>query len=456
MIVVGAGMAGLAAAYRLQQRGFEVKVLESTDHVGGRAYATRRDGWALNTGATVLSSSYENMRALADELGVSDHFVEVKPTVGIAAGGEVHWLRGAGLGALVDFVRTPLLSAKSKVLLTRAALDAFRARKKVGYDKPELRAELDTESVAEYCDRRLNREILDRLLSPLMGSLFVVDGDEVSVAELQFSLVKFLGGGMLGYRGGIDFLAQALAERVDVELGAEVSLLEDLGDGARVVWSQDGSEHDERVDGAISTLTASQVPGIYPGLDPELQAILLEGIKPANFIGFRFALSAKPATDGLLVAIPKDEFGGLGTVVLEHNVSPDAAPPGKGVIGVLTYHEWGTARLDRSDEELIEEVLPELDRVIPGTSELVEFCEVTRWAPGSVRSEPGMHKLIAEIDRRIDTDTRVQLAGDYLTVASVEGSIFTGQQAARRLAGAIEKGGSGSATSSSSAAGSPA
>src|SRR5262249_56055175 len=118
----------------------------------------------------------------------------------------------------------PLRSAKSKRLMLRAAKDAFAARKQAGYDHPELRAELDTESVEDYCDRRLNREILDRLLSPLMGSLFVVDGDKVSVAELQFSLVKFLGGGMLGYRGGIDFLAQELAGRVPARLGPTVSL----------------------------------------------------------------------------------------------------------------------------------------------------------------------------------------------------------------------------------------
>jgi oxygen-dependent protoporphyrinogen oxidase len=434
-------MAGLAAAYRLQQAGFEVQVLEAEDHVGGRAYAHRRDdGFTLNTGATVLSSSYENMIGLATELGLEDRFVKVKPTVGIAADGKVHWLRGAGPGAAIDFIRTPLLSAKSKLLLMKAAKDAFAARKKAGYGNAELRAELDTESVEEYCDRRLNREILDRLLSPLMGSLFVVDGDKVSVAELHFSLVKFLGGGMLGYREGIDFLAQALAERVPVELEAKVSLLEDLGDGARVVWSQNGTEHDEKVAGAISTLTASQVPALIPGLEPDLQAILNEGIKAANFIGFRFMLSRKPDTDGLIVAVPKDEFGGLGTVVFEHNANPDAAPPGKGVIAILTYHEWGTPRLDRSDEELIEEVLGDLDRMFPGTAEIVEDCEVTRWVPGSLRSEPGMHKLIAEVDRRIDDDRRVQLAGDYLTVASVNGSILTGEIAAKRLASAIGNG----------------
>jgi oxygen-dependent protoporphyrinogen oxidase len=432
-------MAGLAAAYRLQQAGFEVHVLEAEGHVGGRAHANRHDGWTLNTGATLLSSSYEHMIALCKELGLEDNLVKVNPTVGIATGGEVHWLRGAGPGAAIDFIRTPLLSAKSKLLLTRMIWDTLKARKKAGYDRPDLRAELDTENLAEYCDRRLNREILDNLLGPLMGALFVVDPEEVSVADLYFSLVKFLGGGMLGYRDGIDFLAPELAKRVDVQLEAKVTLLEDRGDGARVVWTQDGTEHDEVVDGAISTLTANHVPGIYPGLDPDIQAILLEGIRPANFIGFRFALSERPDNDGLIVAVAKDDFGGLGTVVLEHNVCPEAAPPGKGVIGCLTYHDWGTARLDRSNEELISELLPELDRIIPGTSDLVEFCEITRWTPGSLHNAKGLHKLIAEVDRRMDVDTRVQLAGDFMTVPSVNGSIYSGERAAGRLSSSIRR-----------------
>src|SRR5262249_13006378 len=102
-------MAVLAAAYRLQQAGLDVQGLEAEDPVGGRAYAPRRGhGFPLNPGATVLSSSYENMIALAKELGVENRFATVKPTVGIAADGQVHWLRGAGPGAAIDFIRTPL------------------------------------------------------------------------------------------------------------------------------------------------------------------------------------------------------------------------------------------------------------------------------------------------------------------------------------------------------------
>jgi oxygen-dependent protoporphyrinogen oxidase len=403
----------------------------------------------------VLGASYDAMLALAKEVGADAEIVKVKPTIGVVRDETVHWLRGAPPGAIIDFVRTPLLSTRSKLLLARAGIDAFKARKKAGYDKPALRAELDTESVAEYCDRRLNAEIRDRLLGPLMGGLFVVDGLRMSVADLFFSLVKFLGGGMLGYRNGIDFFARALADRLHVETSAEVRLVEREPSGARVVWTKDGAERDERVAGVVIATAAPLVPNLYPGLAPDLQGMLLEGLQQANFIGARFAVSRRPDSDALVVVVPSGELDGLATVMYEHNISPGCAPAGKGVVGALFYHEWATPRLGHSDDELLEAMLPALDHVVPGIADIIEFAEITRWAPAALRSEPGMHKLIAEIDRRIDSTDRIQLAGDYLSIPSVNGSVVTGEVAAQRLAGAIGRGGRSSATSSSSAAASP-
>jgi oxygen-dependent protoporphyrinogen oxidase len=439
--VIGAGVSGLSAAWRLTRLGHEVTVLEAEEHVGGKTAAHRRDGFTLNSGATVLGASYDAMLRIARELGIEGQVRAVKPTIGIygATEGRVHWLRGTPPGAIVDFLRTPLLSARSKLLLTRAALDAIRARGKAGYDQPQLRAELDTESVGAYCERRLNAEIRDRLLAPIMGGLFVVDGATVSVAGLFFSLVKFLGGGMLGYDGGIDFFARALAERLDVRTSAPVTLIERLPDGARVAWSADGEEHEDRFDGAIVSVAAPLVPPLYPGLDPELQGILLEGLKQANYISVRFALRRRPQADALLVAVPFGALGGIGTVIYEHNVSPGCAPAGKGVVGVLLYHEWVTPRLAQSDDELISAVLADLERVVPGVAEDVEFVQLTRWQPAALLGDPGTHRLIAELDRRIDRDHRVQLAGDYMSIPSIEGSVVTGEAAARRLAEALRR-----------------
>lgn len=438
VIVVGAGVSGLSAAFRLQQRGHDVTVLEAEPHVGGKTAGSRRDGFTLNTGATVLGASYDAMLALAREAGVADQVISAPATIGIVRDGTVHRLRGAPPGAIVDFLRTPLLSAKSKLLLARAGLDALRARKKAGYDHPELRAQLDIESIADYCDRRLNAEIRDVLLGPVMGGLYVSDGAGLSVADLHFTLTKILAGGMLGYRGGIDFFARALAERLDVRTSCRVTLVERDEASARVVWTNgEGAEQEETVDGAILTVAAPFVPPMYPGLDPAIQGLLLEGLEQANFMSVRLALSRRPNEDALLIMVPSHELGGIATVMFEHGIAQGCAPEGKGLVGVLLYHEWVTPRLELSDDQLLEELLPDLDRLVPGIAEMIEFFEITRWTPGALRSVPGTHKVMAEIVERMDAADRVQLAGDYLSIPSINGSIVSGEAAAKRLAGAI-------------------
>jgi oxygen-dependent protoporphyrinogen oxidase len=153
----------------------------------------------------------------------------------------------------------------------------------------------------------------------------------------------------------------------------------------------------------------------------------------------RLALKHKPETDALLVVVPFGALGGIGTIMYEHNINPGAAPTGKGVVGVLLYHEWVTPRMQLSDDELISEVLGDLDKVVPGIANELEFAQITRWQPAALLGDPGTHKLIAEVDRLIDRDERVQLAGDFLSIPSIEGSIVTGEAAAQRLATALNK-----------------
>jgi protoporphyrinogen oxidase len=77
VIVVGAGMAGLAAAYRLRNAGVDVTVLESSDHVGGRLGTDSRDGYMIERGAQLITSTYRNALELVKELGLES---ELKPT----------------------------------------------------------------------------------------------------------------------------------------------------------------------------------------------------------------------------------------------------------------------------------------------------------------------------------------------------------------------------------------
>jgi oxygen-dependent protoporphyrinogen oxidase len=437
VIVVGAGISGLTAAWRLQQLGHDVRVLESADHVGGKIATAQRDGFRLGRGAAVFAGSYTAFLGLVSELGLESHITHPPTTAGVIRDGRVHWLRGDGVGAVIDFARTPLISARSKLTLLKLAVDVVRARKAISYDDAAGRARIDTESVAEYCDRRLNAELRDHFISPLLSGIWVVDGGGMSVVDLFALVAKFLGAGMLGYRGGIDFLPRAIAERVNVTTGARVELVERFDDGARVVWTHDGEQHDERVDGVVLTVAAPDVPPMYPGLEPGLQGIMLEGLKQANYAVLRVALKRRPDIDGTFLAVPAGELTGIGTIAFEHNISPDVAPAGKGLIGLYVYADWWEQHRHHDDAELIDMLLPDLDRVIPGIADTIAFVEITSWNPATLHSERGTHKLIAQLDAAIDDDRRVQQAGDYLSVACIEGSVVAGEHAARRLSATL-------------------
>ena len=71
VVVIGAGLAGLAAARHLQQQGWSVLVLEATDRVGGRVRdAALPDGGAVELGAQWVGRDHAAVHALADELGL--------------------------------------------------------------------------------------------------------------------------------------------------------------------------------------------------------------------------------------------------------------------------------------------------------------------------------------------------------------------------------------------------
>jgi protoporphyrinogen oxidase len=186
------------------------------------------------------------------------------------------------------------------------AVDMLRARGKVGYGDPLLLAELDTETVASYCDRVLDAETRDHLFDPVLGGIFVVEGKNLSMADLWFTLWKVLLGGLLGYRGGIDVFARTLVEHLDVRTRATVTSVSRAGEGARVRWVDADGQHDEEVDGVVLTVPAPDVPQIFPQLDPALKTILLDGLQQANLVSIRLGLSQRPATNTVLIVAGRD------------------------------------------------------------------------------------------------------------------------------------------------------
>src|SRR5579863_3718315 len=87
VIVVGAGMAGLAAGFRLRQAGAQVTVLESSGRVGGRISTDSRDGYLVERGAQLITSTYRNALGLVKELGLESQLKPTSPWMAIVKDG---------------------------------------------------------------------------------------------------------------------------------------------------------------------------------------------------------------------------------------------------------------------------------------------------------------------------------------------------------------------------------
>jgi oxygen-dependent protoporphyrinogen oxidase len=89
VVVVGAGISGLTAAYRLQERGVEVTVLESEHRTGGRVATEQCGGYVVDTGPDAITASYESYLRLVSDLGLSEQVVDSSPVLGLLRGGRL-------------------------------------------------------------------------------------------------------------------------------------------------------------------------------------------------------------------------------------------------------------------------------------------------------------------------------------------------------------------------------
>lgn len=433
VIVVGAGIAGLAAAFRLRQAGFEVLVLEANEHVGGRMATIERQGYRLDVAASALSTAYREMVKLIQDAGLEAEVEPFEPTIGVVRDGKIHRLNTA---SKIDMLRSDVLSTRSKIAITRVARDVVRARHVLNYDDFSRISELTnlgTETATEYARRRLNQELLDCFVEPACEAWYFCQPDVLSTASLLWHLKNFWLGRLFSSPAGIGFVAEGLARHVDVVLGARVKEVEEGPAGVRVSW-EDPTRNAERVEEASSVVIAlpsHEMVKVYPQLDA-VRRDIANGLEYGSSLHIYLGLSRVPSEPCSWVVYPKREHESCFWTMFEHRKG--MAPAGKRLMGAWFRSSWVEAHWDLDDDKVLDAGMSILGEVHPDVLDDVEMTYVHRVKPCLLRHRPGLYGDLAKFAAATDPGSRIQLAGDYFPVTSTNSCARSGELAADRLA----------------------
>lgn len=428
--VVGAGLSGLAAAYRLQQAGVDVTVLEAGSRPGGRARTERFGDYVVDTGPDALTRSYRSYLGLVEELGLADRVVHTSPVVGLVRDGRLvdvdparPW-RLAGSSILSLGAKLRLAAGFLKLRTAVRSVDAYELCRSAALDDPQS-------SAHDLADRSFGPEVADRLIDPVMRLTTGSGARQVSCLNVLGALQAWTAP-VLSIRGGLGVLPAALADRVPVRYGSTATGIDDTGSGVRVSYSDGSGPQTVEADGCVLAAMYDVGTEIWPalkGFAPEFS----DELRYVKLVAVSLGYQARTATRAYPVLVPTTEDPETLLLFMQHNKSPDRAPQGHSLVTLYTDTLVTDRYLERSDDAIVAWAESVVESLCPELTGHRDLAVVTRWPQAGYLATRGFWRRTAALLDALPRDGRVQVAGDLFGAGSMEAAVRWGERAAHAM-----------------------
>ena len=445
VVIVGAGIAGLAAAVALRERGLSVRVLEAAARSGGVIATEHFDGWTIDSGPDSLLVQKPAAVTLCRELGIADRLVPtlMPRTAYVLREGQLHAIaEGSFLGfpiTLGALARSRLFSLGGKA---RMAGEVLMPR----------RTEDEDESIAAFVGRRFGREAVDYLADPLLAGIHAGDVDRLSIRALfprlvdaerrSGSVIRALRalhvrpspqGAFVSLPGGTGELADTLARALapgTVVTNARVTKLS--ASGTYSIESAAGSIHARSVVLAVP----AYVTGSLLRPNDSTLADLCESVAYASTatvaFGYRRDQVSHPLR-GTGFVVPRTEGLALLAGTWVSSKWPGRAPNGHVLLRGYLGGGRDPQRLEAGDPELIDVAQAELAELL-GISGAPLFTRLYRWTRQSPQYEVGHLQRVASIERRLTALPGLFVTGSGFRAIGIPDCISDGRATALRAA----------------------
>jgi oxygen-dependent protoporphyrinogen oxidase len=424
VVVIGGGIAGLSAAWRLRYH--DVLLLEAGDRLGGRMRSDPCGDYWLNYGAHLFPAPGTLVDQLARECGLA-----TVPVTGSMMGLAVRSTRLTSGRAETYPFRLPL-SLRDRVAFARAGLKVKRAVRR-------------SQSLGDRTD--VDQRTFGELLGPLPPDVHAIfscaahrataELDELS-ARAGISLFALVWGGsgsliarnLLGGTGRLPAaLGSALGDRA--RTGCRVHAITE--DGDRLVVHHDDGEVTAR-----HVIVAAQAPHAAPlveAVDARAATVLAQ-VTYGAFLSVAVETSettAMPYDDVYAIATPGRVFDMLTNQA--HALRGDGPRRPGGSLMLFAGAHGAAALVREPDEVIVERFLADLHGLYPETRGVIAGAHVRRWPLGNVFARPGRSRLQLPLDAALGPNQNLHLAGDYVApLGNMEAAAQSGRAAAERVA----------------------
>jgi phytoene dehydrogenase-like protein len=403
VVIVGAGLAGLACAQDLTSAGVECRVVEASDGVGGRVRTDAVDGFLLDRGFQILLTAYPEVHRRLDvgalELGLFEPGAVIRTRDGFHRVADP--LRRPLL--LPQTVTAPIGTLVDKLRLARLVVDV-RARS-VG----DLLRRPDTTTAERLHRAGFSSQMIESFWRPLFAGIQLDPDLEVSSRRFDI-ILRMLAVGETGVpRHGMGAIPAQLAATLPddaVRLGANVAKVDATG-----IVLEDG----ERID-ARAVVVATDGPAAHRLLGGKVSD---PGSRSVACCWFS---AAAPPIPGPILVLDGDASGPAKNVAVMSEVAPSYAPPGRALVAAAIP---GPEALDPN---ITSRTRDQLARWFGSTTADWDHLRTDVIVHGQPFQPPPMNpkQSVTLGDGRF-------VCGDHRDTASIQGALFSGRRAANAV-----------------------
>lgn len=444
--ILGGGVTGLTAAYRLAQAGHRVRVFERSARLGGAIRSERTGDWLVEGGPNSLLGNEPALLKLIAELGLASARVPANPAAKkrfIVCRGRPEPVPMSPPGLL----RTPLFSARGKLRLIG---DLFARR----------RVRTTDVSLEDFVAAHFGREAVDYGVNPMVGGIYAGNPAKLStryafpklweVERTHGSILRGLIAGakarkrrgepkaeLFSFREGLQTLTDALAARLPAGTVQREAEVEALVPGAKwaVITHDAAGTHTEEFDAVLSALPAPALAQLRVGSLGERPLALVDGIEhppvASLFLGYRRDQVAHPL-DGFGVLAPEIENRSVLGILFSSTLFPRRAPDGHVALTVMV---GGTRQPDiarGSAEQILATVERDL-RELLGVSGAPVFVRHHAWPKAIPQYNLGYEHYLEAINTCERTFPGLLIGGQARDGISVPACVAAGEKLAARF-----------------------